>query len=94
MLVHSLHDAASAEAYCALGGAYVVPPKVARIAAEREEDLEGWADALFSGTEKGKGKAKGLGNVTDARQGLVQVLLQVYMKAGSVFQICLASSNS
>ncbi|KAJ6630857.1 hypothetical protein B0H10DRAFT_1983437 [Mycena sp. CBHHK59/15] len=75
-LVHDLHDASSAEAYCTLGGD-VIPAKVAQsICADAKLGLAMWASGL-----NGKGRQK-----TDAgdegagkRKELLRILLEVYM---------------
>lgn len=92
-LVHDLHDATSAEAYCTLGGGggAVVPPRVARALAESESYLEGWAGALFGGVgKKGAppvpvplGRQKE-GVEEGVKKGLLKLLLEVYMMDGYV----------
>ena len=94
-LVHDLHDATSAEAYCTLGGGggAVVPPRVARALAESETYLEGWAGALFG---SGGGGKKGTPAVPlplerqksgvdeGVKRALLKLLLEVYMMDGYV----------
>lgn len=92
-LVHDLHDASSAEAYCILGGGgeSVVPPRVARALAKSEAYLEGWSGALLGG---GGGGKKGAPPVPLVRQKsgveegvkrvLLKLLLEVYVMDGYV----------
>lgn len=71
ILTHDMHDAVSAEVYCALGGA-IIPGKVASGVAAETPGLANWANAPFLPRTVGQ-----IGNVR--RRELLRVLLEVYM---------------
>lgn len=92
-LVHDLHDAPSAEAYCTLGGD-LVPVKTAQSLAENDAELELWAAALFGimlarSSAKVEARAAQISrqkSVVDEglKKELLKVLLEVYMSDGWV----------
>ncbi|RDB17168.1 Transforming growth factor-beta receptor-associated protein 1 [Hypsizygus marmoreus] len=91
-LVHDLHDASSAEAYCTLGGD-LVPPKVAQALAETNPGLDLWVSTLFgisvSSTKDGGTRPSAMArqkSVVDEwrKKELLKILLEVYMSDGEV----------
>jgi len=85
-LVHELKDAASAEAYCTLGGE-AVSAKVAQHVGE-SCGLQQWASAFFA-SKHPAGKAlpvlKGKIVPEDVKKELFRTLLEVYMRDGCGF---------
>ncbi|KAI0070835.1 hypothetical protein K474DRAFT_1693669 [Panus rudis PR-1116 ss-1] len=87
-LVHFLHDSASAEAYCALGGE-VVPVKTAQNLGERF-GLQPWSALFLPPGAAGKAKAGSAPVVVkrerslneDRKKELTRILLEVYMSGG------------
>jgi len=86
ILVRSLHDSTSAEAYCSLGGD-VISVKVA-LAVGKQLRIEPWANLVASGGT-GPPKSKGSGfssrsNITGEgkRKDLLRILMEVYMAGG------------
>lgn len=102
-LVHDLGDAASAEAYCALGGD-VVPAKVAMAVAE-SCGLAGWGASLFSSGSVAKkpavGALQGMKRQTSVTSGvdeslkrdLLKILLEVYMSDECVLYLSFSSAR-
>ncbi|KAG9050608.1 hypothetical protein FS837_004133 [Tulasnella sp. UAMH 9824] len=93
ILVHSLKDSTTAEAYCTLGGD-VVPPKVASAVAQ-QMGVDAWGQ-LVTASSPGSGfgtaaaRATTAGRSTsvrapvseDAKKALIATLMRVYMKGG------------
>ncbi|KAG8960758.1 hypothetical protein FRC00_014207 [Tulasnella sp. 408] len=93
ILVHSLKDSTTAEAYCTLGGD-VVPPKVASAVAQ-QMGVDAWGQ-LVSASSPGSGfgtaaaRATTTGRSTtvrapvseDTKKALIATLMRVYMKGG------------
>ncbi|OCH89286.1 hypothetical protein OBBRIDRAFT_794404 [Obba rivulosa] len=85
ILVHDLHDATSAEAYCTLGGE-VVPAKVAQTLGERY-GLQQWAALLLPPTKSRPGASAMQQQKTvdnGVKESLIRTLLEVYMSGGEV----------
>ncbi|CAL1698826.1 unnamed protein product [Somion occarium] len=86
ILVHTLHDSSSAEAYCTLGGE-VVPAKTAQSLGERFS-LQSWAALFVPPVSAGKAKSsaafmKRQKSVSEERKReLTRILLEVYMSGG------------
>ncbi|KAG6833263.1 hypothetical protein H0H87_009438 [Tephrocybe sp. NHM501043] len=81
-LVHGLHDAASAEMYCTLGGD-LVPLRTAQTLAENNEGLEMLAASLY-GVKLRAGAVTRQKSVVDegTKTELLKILLEVYMSDG------------
>ncbi|EIN08171.1 hypothetical protein PUNSTDRAFT_69089 [Punctularia strigosozonata HHB-11173 SS5] len=79
ILVHGLHDAASAEVYCSFGG-QVIPPRTAQMLGE-EYDLRNWASLFVPHISKGHAESvPGQAAVDeDTKKKLVRMLLEVNM---------------
>ncbi|KAJ7111566.1 hypothetical protein C8R43DRAFT_1139107 [Mycena crocata] len=76
-LVHNLHDSASAEAYCTLGGDVIPGKDAQRICSDPKLGLGMWASGLG-----GKGRQKTMdvnGDGAVKRKELLKILLEVYM---------------
>lgn len=87
ILVHDLHDATSAEAYCALGGS-VVPGKTAH-AIGAKNNLQLWSSALYAppiamtrSTSATLPMERQASIDESVKKGLLNVLLEVYMNDG------------
>ncbi|KAF7304926.1 hypothetical protein MKEN_01206900 [Mycena kentingensis (nom. inval.)] len=72
-LVNDLHDSASAETYCTLGGE-IIPSKVIQ-SLTTDPVLRTWAAAFTTS----KGRQKTIPDVPEKRKDLIKILLQVYM---------------
>lgn len=86
-----MHDNASAEAYCTLGGQHVIPPKVAWSIGE-SCSLKKWAVLVTGGaatlTLAPSGSSMKSATVDEGRRSeLLKILLGVYMHAGFVYHI-------
>ncbi|KAG9013429.1 hypothetical protein FRB90_006050 [Tulasnella sp. 427] len=94
ILVHSLKDSTTAEAYCTLGGD-VIPPKVASAVAQ-QVGIEAWGQLVTANSPGyGLATAPGRGQTTagrsssarapvseDTKKALISTLMRVYMKGG------------
>ncbi|KII87677.1 hypothetical protein PLICRDRAFT_54749 [Plicaturopsis crispa FD-325 SS-3] len=86
ILVHDLHDATSAEAYCTLGGE-VIPGKTAQAIGEKY-GLQLWSGAFFSPPSSGKNKSGATAMLRQQsvdeglKRELLKILLEVYMRGG------------
>ncbi|KAL4242308.1 Vam6/VPS39/TRAP1 family protein [Abortiporus biennis] len=88
LLVHTVNDSSSAEAYCTLGGD-IIPAKIAQSLGERF-GLQQWASLFVPVVLPGKSKATSQGmkreltkTVDESRKReLTRILLEVYMKGG------------
>ncbi|KIO24147.1 hypothetical protein M407DRAFT_15469 [Tulasnella calospora MUT 4182] len=93
ILVHSLKDSTTAEAYCTLGGD-VIPPKVASAVAQ-QMGIEAWGQLVTAsspgsgfGTAAARGSTAGRSTSVrapvseDTKKALISILMRVYMKGG------------
>ncbi|KAG8903936.1 hypothetical protein FRC01_008933 [Tulasnella sp. 417] len=94
LLVHSLKDSTTAEAYCTLGGD-VIPPKVASAVAQ-QMGIEPWGQLVTAsspgsgfGTAAARGTTAGRSTSIrapvseDTKKALISTLMRVYMKGGN-----------
>jgi hypothetical protein len=91
LLANELRDAASAEAYCALGGA-VVPARAAAALGDAH-GLQAWAALLAPASGPGARGAPAISRQSTVDEGvrraLVKVLLGVYMNGGCVHTLAM-----
>lgn len=85
LLVHTLRDTTSADAYCSLAGC-AISPKVAQFLGEKLQ-LRPWAALVMNLSFGGKGWSSPLDTAPESataemRRKLLRILLQVYMDGG------------